>query len=286
MAGCSVSLMWLDDALEECWVAPAVTSAFRRDASDLEREASPARPVRSTKQHVAARSAAPASAESVAAASVARVALNAMLAKAIEHETELGRLDAVAGDGDHGAGMTRGLRAAVAAADETQGGIGTVLQAAGEAFSDAAGGTSGILWGLILSSIGHELGDSDPVTSPRLSTALHETVAAMQRISEARVGDKSMLDALVPFADAFTAGVNSGMSLRDAWREGAKVADGSAAATAALTPRVGRARPLAERSLGTPDPGATSLALLAVSVGVVLEGGAGTGPTNPTVAPR
>ena len=67
-----------------------------------------------------------------------------------ENKEYLGRIDAIAGDGDHGIGMSRGSKAAAEAANEAPGGVETVLTAAGHAFSDKAGGTSGILWGLLL----------------------------------------------------------------------------------------------------------------------------------------
>jgi dihydroxyacetone kinase len=76
-----------------------------------------------------------------------------MLRVVTENEDELGRIDAVAGDGDHGTGMVRGLRAATAAA-QGESGLGATLDAAGVAFADLAGGTSGMLWGVLLQAIG------------------------------------------------------------------------------------------------------------------------------------
>src|SRR5699024_11574710 len=75
---------------------------------------------------------------------------------------ELGRLDAVAGDGDHGMGMSRGMRAAVAAARDveraaTGDALAAALLAAGTAFADAAGGASGALYGVLLAEVGRGL---------------------------------------------------------------------------------------------------------------------------------
>ncbi len=85
----------------------------------------------------------------------------------------------------------------------------------------------------------------------------------MQELGKAKLGDKTMLDALLPFADALAGGIEQGLTLPDAWAQAAQVATEAAQATANLRPMVGRARPLAERSLGTPDPGAISLAMCA-----------------------
>jgi dihydroxyacetone kinase len=79
-----------------------------------------------------------------------------------------------------------------------------------------------------------------------------------------------MLDALLPFADELDRGVKDGVPLAQAWASAAGVASEAAARTADLRPRLGRARPLAEKSVGTPDPGATSLAMCARVVGDVL----------------
>ena len=106
------------------------------------------------------------SVQSQLAAVTVRDALTAMLAAVVDAEDELGRIDAVAGDGDHGVGMVRGLRAATAAASAagSTAGAGEVLHAAGTAWADKAGGTSGVLWGAILTAIGDELGNTDAPT--------------------------------------------------------------------------------------------------------------------------
>ena len=82
-----------------------------------------------------------------------------------------------------------------------------------------------------------------------------------------------MVDALVPFADALAERVGSGAALDDAWAAASAAAREAADATAAMRPGIGRARSHGERSVGTPDPGAVSLALIAAAVGRVLADG-------------
>jgi dihydroxyacetone kinase len=189
----------------------------------------------------------------------------------VENEDRLGRIDAVAGDGDHGMGMVRGMRAATAAAEATTDcGTGAVLRAAGDAFGDRAGGTSGILWGILLGAVGMSLGDTEPVTAERLAAAVRHGADTVQRVGKARVGDKTLLDALVPFTEAFEEAVAAGRPLAKAWAGAAERAVQGADATVDLVARVGRARPLAERSLGTPDPGAVSMGLVLTAAGRVL----------------
>ncbi|MGN9839265.1 dihydroxyacetone kinase family protein [Nonomuraea sp. H19] len=266
MAGCSLSITWLDDELEELWRAPAHTPAFRRGSV---RTAAFERYVAS-EETVAVDAAAQAAPESERAAAVVRDALRAMTAVVAEHEDELGRIDAVAGDGDHGSGMVRGLRAALSAAEATQGGLQTVLAAAAGAFGDRAGGTSGVLWSLFLRTIGESLGNDQPVDPARLARAVRRGAMAMKDLGGAELGDKTMLDALFPFADALDTYLAAGSALDRSWAAAARSAVEAAAATADLVPKVGRARPLAERSVGSPDAGATSMGLILTAVGDVL----------------
>jgi dihydroxyacetone kinase len=269
MAGCSLTLTWLDDELSRYWVAPVDTAAMRHgDVSTFP----PTAPATWTMVNGAVVQAqVESSAQSVCAATVIRRALAAMRDAIVAQETELGLIDAVAGDGDHGAGMARGLRAAAMVAESTEGGAESVLIAAGDALGDSAGGTSGILWGLFLGAIGTSLGNVESVTVHRLVNAVREGADALQRVGKARLGDKTMLDSLLPFVASFESAAANGMSLAEAWLVASLDAQAAAAATASLVPRVGRARPLAARSIGTPDAGATSMAIILAAVGHILD---------------
>jgi len=79
----------------------------------------------------------------------------------------------------------------------------------------------------------------------------------------------------VPFSEALSGAVADGADLPAAWSAASDVAVAAAAATADLLPRMGRARPHAEKSLGTPDAGATSLGLVTRAVGLVVASGHG-----------
>ena len=269
MAGCSLSVTWLDEELEGYWVAPADTPAFRRGTAVASERFTTRR---ASAGHVAETVVAEASEDSIAAAAIARKAVDAIYAVVEENKEYLGRIDAIAGDGDHGIGMSRGSKAAAEAANETQGGVETVLSAAGHAFGDKAGGTSGILWGLLLEGVGKGLGNTEAVTGKRLAEAVQSSAQHLQGFSKAALGDKTMLDALFPFVDTLIGEVDGGASLSDAWRSAADTCRAAAEATASLVPKIGRARPLAERSVGTPDPGAVSLGLIVTAIGDVLGG--------------
>ncbi len=105
-----------------------------------------------------------------------------------------------------------------------------------------------------------------------LTAGASAALAAVQRLGRAELGDKTLVDALVPFVEELRRAVEAGATGTDAWQQAAKAATRAAEQTAELRPRTGRARPLADRSVGTPDPGATSLALALDRVGAVLAG--------------
>ncbi|WP_190823360.1 dihydroxyacetone kinase family protein [Saccharopolyspora pogona] len=273
MAGCSLTLTWLDPELERLWQAPADTPAYRKGnvalAEAEESEEDDELPAAPEKVTVVAPP------EGQATAAVVAKALHAVADLLHDKEDELGRLDAIAGDGDHGRGMTRGSAAAVAAADEAvaQGvGPAAVLVAAGDAWAAKAGGTSGVLWGVALRSFGDLLPDHRAAMANDLTAGASAALAAVQRLGRAELGDKTLVDALVPFVEELRRDVEEGATGTEAWQQAAKAATKAAEQTAELRPRTGRARPLAERSVGTPDPGATSLALALNRVGAVLAG--------------
>jgi dihydroxyacetone kinase len=200
------------------------------------------------------------------------------MAAAMEKEAdELGRIDAVAGDGDHGRGMVKGTKAAADAARSALGdkpGPGAVLVDAGEAWAAQAGGTSGVLWGAALGALGRRVGNATAPSPEDVAHGVRDAYDALVRLGGAEPGDKTMLDAIDPFAATLAEQVAEGDGLAPAWIAACRAAQEAAEATASMRPRVGRARPLAERSVGTPDAGAVSFALCVRAVGTAMEGAA------------
>jgi dihydroxyacetone kinase len=118
----------------------------------------------------------------------------------------------------------------------------------------------------MLSALGARLGDTGRPDSATVAAALRDGYDALIRLGGASPGDKTMLDALLPFVEELEKRTDAGEPWQEAWRAAAEVATDAARATADMRPKVGRARPLAERSVGTPDAGATSLAMCAHAV--------------------
>lgn len=262
MGGVSLSLTWADQEIERLWNAPCDTSAVRRgavegmefiDASSLSQSA-PALTV-TTQGSTQSRA--------VAAALVS--GLESVLEAMRANQDELGRLDAFAGDGDHGVGMVRGAENGLAAARDLAslgGGAQTVLAGAGALWSERAGGTSGALWGGILAAAAQALGDAGPADAVAQVRAARAGLDAVMRIGGAHLGDKTMIDAFVPAVETLEAQVATGASAAEAWSRAAEVAEAAALATAPMRPLIGRARPLAERSIGHADAGAVSLGII------------------------
>lgn len=266
MAGVSLTLVWLDEVIEPLWLAACDTPAYRRGAVgqvDLDTT-----PLSQEAEHVSV--AAPGSQASQELADVVIKGLEAVTTTLSERANELGRLDSVAGDGDHGIGMTRGSQAALAEAKRVRGdgaGAATTLNAAGSAWSEHAGGTSGALWGAVLTAFGAVLGDEDPASDEAIRQAARAALDAVTRLGGAKLGDKTMVDAMDPFVTTLE---SSPDPLSQAWTSACDAADKGAQATSEVTAKVGRARPLGEKSLGTPDPGAVSFHDVVVAVGSVL----------------
>ncbi|WP_344442111.1 dihydroxyacetone kinase family protein [Streptomyces kunmingensis] len=265
MAGLSLTLVWLDPELEALWRAPVDAPALRRGSlpAPVDVVEDPASGLGTVSDAPATYPAATHDSRLLAGRVVDT--LDTLAHTLDEHADELGRIDAVAGDGDHGIGMRHGSAGALAAARAALAGgagAGTLLAEAADGWSDRAGGTSGALWGVILRALGTAVGDTERPTAVTVAAGATEAAEAVMRLGGAAVGDKTMVDALVPFADTLRAAAGRGEPLPDAWGTAAAAATDAAARTADLLPRAGRARTHAGKSLGTPDAGAHSLGLV------------------------
>jgi dihydroxyacetone kinase len=261
MAGVSLTLSWLDEELESLWLAPADAPGYRRRLRD--------RPEAAQRRSASAEVPATIGAASNRSLRAAGVVVNVLAAVAERLDTDsamLGQLDAVAGDGDHGIGMRTGAAAAWLKARQLHlrgAGAGTVLCGAAAAWNRSAGGTSGGLWAALLNAVGTAMGDSEYPTADTVAAGVAKGLADIRAIGKADVGDKTLVDALVPFAENLSSAAQAGQPLPTAWEHAAAAAVRAAERTAQLSARAGRARTHGESSRGTPDPGAVSLGIVA-----------------------
>lgn len=183
-----------------------------------------------------------------------------LIVQEADHLTEL---DSPIGDADHGTNMRRGFLAARTALEqEAPDSPGEVLVAVGRHLISTVGGASGPLYGTLLRRTGKALGDAPAVTAAQLRDGLKAGVDALAQLGGAVPEDKTMVDALVPALDAFTAALDAGDGTAEALAATARAAEEGAVATIPLRARKGRASYLGDRSIGHQDPGATSSALL------------------------
>ncbi|NKX56586.1 dihydroxyacetone kinase family protein [Arthrobacter mobilis] len=268
MGGCSLTLMWLTEELEAYWTADAYTPAYRKQRAATAALVPAQQQAGGEAEQEQAPQATPAA---LGLAEVVLAGLRTAQQTLHANEQMLGRIDAVAGDGDHGRGMVKGIDAALAAAEAAAAdgaGGAWLLAKAGQAWAASAGGTSGVLWGAALEAAGASLTDGRQDYAETAAVEAVEAFAtAMTDLGRATIGDKTLVDALLPFAERLRTAVGGGSPLPEAWQAAARTATEAAAATANLKPRLGRARPLAEKSLGTPDAGATSLGLIVTALG-------------------
>ncbi len=268
MAGASLTFTWLNDELEEFWKKPTYTPGYKKGTVAL--GAGSAQTNSSQEEKKVISKGTPESHE--CAVNILKI-LQLIEANTAERANEYGQLDSYAGDGDHGIGMARGAHAAASAAKQyvdSGAGAGSTLEAAADSWSDKAGGTSGIIWGIILREIGKEIGDSAKPSGQVVAAAVARASAEVTKFGKAQIGDKTLVDVLIPFSEKLMS--EKGNSLSQAWVSASVAADNAAIATANLLPKIGRARPHAEKSLGHQDPGATSLAMIISTVANFLEG--------------
>ncbi|GFZ87248.1 dihydroxyacetone kinase family protein [Nesterenkonia alkaliphila] len=269
MAGLSLTLVYLDDELETYWTAPVDTPAYRR--GELQGLSASAQQPARTEFYSPGEEPVPAAAEDSrrSAADIQQI-LELFETVCRRHEDHLGQIDAVAGDGDHGQGMVLGSSGAAEAgrrALQRGAGARTLLVHAGTAWSESAGGTSGALWGAALTAAAAALSDEQGTDDAQAVQALVAAVDALGRLGGASEGDKTMMDAAVPFAQTLEQEYQRCQELFASVSAAAVRAKAAAEQTAEMSARLGRARVLGEKSLGTPDPGAVSFALLMEALG-------------------
>ena len=185
----------------------------------------------------------------------------------VAREQEFSDLDAVVGDGDFGFSMARGFSAVLAeweGYDRTD--AGTFLVKVAMTVTSRIGGTSGPIWGTALLRAGGVLKGKDEVAPADVVAALRAAAEGIAARGRAQVGDKTLLDALVPATDRLEQEVAAGASGPQLFAVFARAAREAADATASMQARRGRASYTGERSIGSVDAGATAVAVLAEAV--------------------
>lgn len=183
---------------------------------------------------------------------------------AIENEKYFGDLDSVVGDGDFGYSLARGFEKLLESwdgLDRTD--PGTFLKRSGMMIASRIGGTSGPLWGTAFLRAGAAAGPATELDGPQVVAMLRAATEGIKARGQSDVGDKTLLDALVPLTDRLEQELAAGAGSGDALRAAAVAAREAADATIDMVAKRGRASYTGERSRGSVDAGATAVAVIA-----------------------
>lgn len=184
---------------------------------------------------------------------------------AVDREREFGELDAVVGDGDLGYSLARGFEMVLAGWDDFDRSTpSTFLRGVAVVISKRVGGTSGPLWGTAFLRAAVAVKDRETLTGEDSVAMLRAAAEGIKTRGRSDVGDKTLLDALVPLTDTIAealAAPTPGSSTEIA-KAAAATARTSADATSRMQAMRGRASYTGERSIGSPDAGAVALAVM------------------------
>jgi dihydroxyacetone kinase len=261
MAGCSLSVLPVDDDVLAALDAPTTAPAW------------PQTRTATASATIAAPPGEDAAAGSLPADDPVRRALEAVAEALISVRDELTELDREVGDGDLGISLARGSAAILAECPTYPGedGPAAVLRAASATVRRSVGGTSGPLYAILLlrAAAGWESADDDASArgagddaGPQTwAAAFRAAVDGVRAVGGAEVGDRTMVDALAPAAEAFGTALDAGTPWRSALGAAVDAANAGTEATAGIRARLGRSSYLGDRVLGHPDPGAQAVAL-------------------------
>jgi dihydroxyacetone kinase-like protein len=176
---------------------------------------------------------------------------------------ELSKMDSAIGDGDHGTTIARAMGIAEKVIQESEkADLKGLLKDVGWGVMGVDGGATGPLLGSFLMGLGKGLGEPQTIDCQTLAAMFEAGLAGVRRQSKAQVGDKTLMDALLPAVDAIRQAADEGQSIADALQKAATAAEKGAASTKEFKARYGRAKNLGDRTIGFQDPGATSMALI------------------------
>lgn len=199
----------------------------------------------------------------------------------IKNEIRFCDLDAYAGDGDFGMSIAKGFRQLRREwnqiTSEHAGDIGGFLNACAMIIMEYCGGASGPIWGSAFRAAAKTAGDRKVLHIGEFAELMEAAVEGIQKTGQrsfgrgARVGDKTLIDALVPCADMWKRCAAEGTDMKAAFMRAAEAAVEGARSTEAIAARMGRAGTVGERSIGYPDAGAYALGVIFTDIAEALE---------------
>ncbi len=185
-----------------------------------------------------------------------------MAQTAVDNEKHFCDLDSVVGDGDFGYSLARGFEIVLAQWDDLdRTDAATFLKKVAIIITSRIGGTSGPIWGTAFLRAGVAVNDADAIGADEAVAMLRAAIEGVKQRGQSDLGDKTLLDALVPATDTLEEGLRAGQG-RAALAAAAVTARESADATTPMLAKRGRASYTGERSIGSPDAGAVGVAVM------------------------
>lgn len=278
MLGASVTIMKLDKPLKECLDMPSEAPAFgvKGAAPVVPYEAVVSAEQTAVPQQFAKESIwAMVIGTQISSGNMKNMVVS-MAECILENEVAFCELDSFAGDGDFGMSVAKGFLQlkrewAYILANEADT-IGSFLNACALVIMEYCGGASGPIWGSAFRAAGQYAGEKTDLSLLEFAELMQAAVDGIQKTGErsfgrgAVVGDKTLVDALVPCAEMLKSSAEAGATLKTALSAGADAADAGAKSTEHIVARMGRAGVVGERSLGHPDAGAHALGVIFAKV--------------------
>ena len=188
-----------------------------------------------------------------------------------ENKQYLSDIDGAIGDGDHGINMNKGFTLCREALDKQTGDLSYGLCTLGKILMMKIGGSMGPLYGKFFVSMGKSLQESEEIGCDEMGTALNAALSSIKAISPAKVGDKTLMDVLIPAVDAYDNALSSGKSFRESLTDMVAAAESGRDSTVDMIARLGRSSRLGERSRGVMDAGAASCCLILCNIAATIQ---------------
>lgn len=185
-----------------------------------------------------------------------------MAERIVENKAYLSEIDGKIGDGDHGVNMAKGFGMAAERLKGRDVSLSEAFDTLGTVLLTEIGGSMGPLYGMMFTEFAEVLSGVEAIDPKALSSMLHAGLDGIVSVGSAKVGDKTLMDTLVPAIEAFDRAIADGHSFTDALTALVTAAEAGRDSTKDLMAKIGRASRLGERSIGVLDAGATSCAII------------------------
>ncbi|MBI9106715.1 MAG: dihydroxyacetone kinase subunit L [Spirochaetales bacterium] len=181
----------------------------------------------------------------------------------LENEKHFCDLDAVIGDGDFGMTLAKGFRVIKVELEKFEADdIGGLMKSIGMTMLETCGGATGSLWGAGFRAMGKSAKGKSEAELTDISEMTASFIGGMQKVGGAVLGDKTLLDALIPASESMAKDADAGLDIAEAMKNAGAAATMGADNTKQLIAKKGRATYLGDRSLGYPDAGAEAISVL------------------------